>query len=306
MVLVPVATIVGMIACLFSHNLAWIPLLYVAVIIYEKDVPNRGGRKHIEWFRKLRIWKLAAGYYPIRLVKTCELDPGKNYLLGYHPHGVLATGTLSMCTDACNWDAIFPGIKRRTIGLSAGFHIPGFREVFLWTGACSSNREAIKFCLTEPSNGVTCLVVGGAQESLSGNDSTVDLTLLKRKGFVKLALETGADLLPCFAFGEQQIFNLYSEKGSKIRQFQEYLKKCTTIAPVIFSGRGIFQYSFGLLPYRRPINVVVGSPISVTKTLQPTRDEVDELHSKYMEALRKLYLDHNETYGDSRIELVIN
>ena len=97
--------------------------------------------------------------------------------------------------------------------------------------------------VSQPRNGVTCLVVGGAQESLSGSDFTVDLTLAKRKGFVKLALETGADLLPCFAFGEQQIFNLHSEKGSRVRRFQEFLKKCTTIAPVIFSGRGIFQYS---------------------------------------------------------------
>ena len=45
--LVPVATIVGMIACLFSDNLAWIPMLYLAVIVYEKDVPNTGGRRHM-------------------------------------------------------------------------------------------------------------------------------------------------------------------------------------------------------------------------------------------------------------------
>merc|ERR1711973_1083578 len=35
----------------------------------------------------------------------------------------------------------------------------------------------------QPQNGVTCLVVGGAQESLCGNKSTVELTLAKRTGF---------------------------------------------------------------------------------------------------------------------------
>ena len=117
---------------------------------------------------------------------------------------------------------------------------------FCWD-IIKSNCPSFNFWMfwkREPNNGVTCLVVGGAQESLCGNESTVELTLLNRKGFVKLALETGAHLLPCFAFGEQQIFNLHSEKGSRVRRFQEFLKKCTTIAPVIFTGRGIFQYSW--------------------------------------------------------------
>lgn len=26
-------------------------------------------------------------YFPIALVKTADLDPSKNYVFGYHPHG---------------------------------------------------------------------------------------------------------------------------------------------------------------------------------------------------------------------------
>ena len=44
--LLPLATIVGMIVCLFyTDNFQWLPLLYIAIIVYEKDVSNRGGRK---------------------------------------------------------------------------------------------------------------------------------------------------------------------------------------------------------------------------------------------------------------------
>ena len=31
--------------------------------------------------------------------------------------------------------------------------------------------------------------------------------------------------------------------------------------PVLFFGRGVFQYNYGIVPYRKAINVVVGKPI---------------------------------------------
>ena len=92
-------------------------------------------------------------------------------------------------------------------------------------------------------HGLTTLVVGGAQEALQGDDTTIELTLKSRKGFVKLALETGVDLVPSFGFGEQHIFRMInSPEGSKMRRFQEWVKRKLTFSPVIFTGRGIFQY----------------------------------------------------------------
>jgi 2-acylglycerol O-acyltransferase 2 len=38
----------------------------------------------------------------------------------------------------------------------------------------------------------------------------------------------------------------------------------------------------GLLPYRRPINVVVGRPIQVEQQAKPDDKYVDEVHQKYM------------------------
>ena len=99
-------------------------------------------------------------------------------------------------------------------------------------GLCNSSKRSLKNCLSEPANGVTTLVVGGAQEALQGTDDTIELILKNRKVFVKLALETGADLVPCFGFGEQQIFQmLQMPEGSKMRRFQEWFKKKTTFSP---------------------------------------------------------------------------
>ena len=40
------------------------------------------------------------------------------------------------------------------------------------------------------------LVVGGARESLDARPDTLTLTIANRKGFVKLAIDTNAPLVP--------------------------------------------------------------------------------------------------------------
>ena len=60
------------------------------------------------------------------------------------------------------------------------------------------------------------LVVGGATESLNcGDKHKVKLYLVRRKGFVKLALQHGRDLVPVFGFGENEI---YEQGGNSIKK----------------------------------------------------------------------------------------
>lgn len=44
---------------------------------------------------------------------------------------------------------------------------------------------------------------------------SVDLTLSKRTGFVKLALEHGAGLVPVFTFGENELWSQVSGEGGQ-------------------------------------------------------------------------------------------
>ena len=61
---------------------------------------------------------------------------------------------------------------------------------------------------------VTVLVPGGAHEARNWSKDEVKLYLKKRKGFIKLALRFGVDLVPTFSFNEQFIYNQISaEKG---------------------------------------------------------------------------------------------
>jgi hypothetical protein len=72
----------------------------------------------------------------------------------------------------------------------------------------------------------------------------------------------------------------------------------------MFVGRGIFQYSFGIVPHRwpalanhpldrKPVTVVVGAPLRAKKIDNPTTEDVKRLHAKYVKELERLYLKHN-------------
>ncbi|KAK6200482.1 putative diacylglycerol o-acyltransferase [Scheffersomyces amazonensis] len=189
--------------------------------------------------------------------------------------------------------------------ITTQFTIPFYRDYLLSLGLTSASAKNIKSLINNGDNSV-CIVVGGAQESLLNNmvgehnnvgigfnDSNpnqvdnkdtkkkreIKLVLHKRKGFVKLAIETGnVSLVPTFAFGEADLYKLtIPEKGSFGYAFQQWLKTYFKFTIPFFSARGVFIYDFGFLPYRNPINVCMGRPIHIpTGTLEKYKLEHPE------------------------------
>jgi hypothetical protein len=43
----------------------------------------------------------------------------------------------------------------------------------------------------------------------------------------------------------------------------------------------------------------------VEKISNPTTEDIEELHGKYVEAIEKLYQDFNPTYGDPNLKLIV-
>ena len=67
-----------------------------------------------------------------------------------------------------------------------------------------SKRSCNNILKQGPGSAIT-IVVGGATESLAAHPGTANLTLLKRFGFIKIAIQNGADLVPVFSFGENDV-----------------------------------------------------------------------------------------------------
>ena len=59
------------------------------------------------------------------------------------------------------------------------------------------------------------MIVGGAAESLEAFPGQYRLVLRKRKGFIRIALETGASLVPVFSFGENGENKTYNWETTK-------------------------------------------------------------------------------------------
>ena len=125
------------------------------------------------------------------------------------------------------------------------------------------------------------LVVGGVFEALNHGHKDIQLCLERRKGFIKLALRFGRPLVPVFGFGENFLFDTVpNEKGTWLRTFQDWCESHFAFAPAFFLGRGVFQYNWGFLPRRVPITLVVGKPLEVEQTDEPSRELIEETHKK--------------------------
>lgn len=105
------------------------------------------------------------------------------------------------------------------------------------------------------------LMVGGAREANNSVANTYKIILKHRRGFVRIALKTGASLVPAISFGENNVFDVTeSEPGSKFHNFREIFKRYTGVVIVQFKGRS--QWFQGLLPRRNPIVTVIGKSLS--------------------------------------------
>ncbi|MEJ1272073.1 hypothetical protein NN561_002921 [Cricetulus griseus] len=170
---------------------------------------------------------------------------------------------------------------------------------FVLMRSVSVSKKSISHVLSEDRGGnISVIVLGGAKETLEAHPGTYNLYIRQRKGFVKIALTHGASLVPVFSFGENELFEQVSNpEGSWLRTAQDRLQKLTGFALPLFYGRGIFQYNFGIMPYRKPIHAIVGRPIPVQRTPNPTPEQTEQLHQTYMEELRKLFDEHKGKYG---------
>jgi 1-acyl-sn-glycerol-3-phosphate acyltransferase len=271
-----------------------------------KDAVAKEGPYYAPW-RHLHIWQRMADYLQARLVKTAELDPEQRYVFAAYPHGISAiSGWLSFATEATGFTSLFPGIRPYCMTLASNFKCPGIREYCLSYGLRSCERRACVNMLKQKPGVAVVIFPGGAAEALVTEQFKYKLILNRRKGFARIAVETGASLVPVFAFGETDLFETFLAKpGSWTAKMQQISHRYWGTSQPLFRGNGIFTDS-GLLPLPRPITTVIGAPIPVQKVDPRNAGQeafsaaVDALHAQYCDALQQLFDAHKDKYAPNR------
>lgn len=289
--------------------LTWPLLLPYLLYCLFSDAGTSGTLSHrSNLLRSSPVWSLFASYFPARLHRSAPLAPTRKYIFGYHPHGIISHGAFaSFGTEALGFKHLFPGITNTLLTLDSNFRIPFYRDYALAMGLASVSRESCENLLSKGgSNGegmgrAITIVVGGARESLDAQPRSLRLVLKRRKGFIKLAIRTGADLVPVLAFGENELYDqVSSDSHPLVHKMQMMVKKLLGFTIPLFHARGVFNYDVGMMPYRKPLNVVVGRPIKVGRQPEPDSGYVDELHAQYVGELERIWEEWKDQFARDR------
>jgi hypothetical protein len=230
----------------------------------------------------------AFSYFSITMIyeDKAALRAGRPYILGYEPHSVIPFLMAAFSEYAASANTP-PGLTQtRILVSSAGFLAPVMRHLWYWLGCRPVSKPVVKKLLTKGAAVVLC--PGGVRECMYMQPGTEVSYLRKRRGFIKLALEHQAPLVPVFAFGQSDLFSYWRPfvdppgKGLIPLKFIEKVARRIGFAPMV--AWGVYGTP---MPRRMPLTIVVGKPIEVPCE-NKNKDGVpvtvtDELIEEYLE-----------------------
>jgi diacylglycerol O-acyltransferase 2, plant len=234
--------------------------------------------------------------YPKELEKA-EKAPNAQFMIAVFPHGTAADYRILM--DGL-MSEVFPNTyqKIRVLSASVLFRIPFVRELAMWTGCIDARRKVAERALER---GRSVLVIpGGEAEQIRTTRGKDIIFLQSRKGFVKLALQKQVPIVPCYVFGASDYFYTSHALFSP----REWLRKTFGICIPLSIG------FWGSLVCPLPVKttIVFGRPLvsEVKEKGAPTKEELDEAHRAFCDALVELFNRHKGSlgYGDRTLEII--
>jgi len=228
-----------------------------------------------------------------------SVRPGRSFF-ACHPHGVLSVGWISNVV----WNRRFHHAAGqcfylidktlRNKGLLARLFCDAFEGPH---GGLRDNSQSTMKQLMSRGESV-CMIPGAYQEATCFTYGKDRVALNKRRGFVKYCLRHGYRLHPVYTFGESETY--YTLGG--FESFRLWLNNWG-IPTVVFCGLPWCP----MLPRRNcELLTFLGEPLELPRIEEPTSEQVDEWHAKYVQALRDLFDKHKAEAGrpDATLEVL--
>jgi 2-acylglycerol O-acyltransferase 2 len=223
------------------------------------------------------------------------LRAGRPYILGYEPHSVIPFFMAAFSEYAADASTP-PGLAYSRISVSsAGFLVPVMRHLWYWLGCRPVSKPVVKDLLAKGSSVLLC--PGGVRECMYMQPGTEVAYLRKRHGFIKLALEHKAPLVPVFAFGQSDLFSycrpfIDFPKGMIPRRFIVKVARRIGFAPMV--AWGVYGTP---MPRRVPLTIVVGRPIEIP-ALKST-DDADKISEELIEVYLEKFIGELQRVFDT-------
>lgn len=135
-----------------------------------------------------------------------EIRQGRNYLCVCQPHGALSFTGIACAVNSSRPD--FLG-KVPTAVADAVLYTPIIKHVMGIFGLISASKRSMQKRLRKKGlEGTIVLYVGGLAEMFLSSETEERLFLKNRKGFIKLALSEGVDVVPIYLFGNTSVLSV--------------------------------------------------------------------------------------------------
>lgn len=231
-------------------------------------------------------------YFNFSFVIDQKLDQDGRYIFAGFPHGVFPVSEL-LCISLML--RIWPKLRVYSICASSVFKVPVWRHILCWTGARPATAQDFRALLQR---GSVSLVPGGIAEMFLWEQDREAIKIMDRKGFVRIAVESGTPIVPVYHFGNSKLFSWVAPN------WLEWVCRRSRVAVGYPKGR------WGtLMPCNAPLMMAVGGPIHVPHIV-PGAEGFDEAvqvaHEQLVKALVELYDKYKGLYGWQDRELVVN
>ncbi len=201
-------------------------------------------------------------------VRGLGLIPRKKALVVMN-HGIVPYHGFLLAKKMVDERNIFP----RGLGAEFLFRIPGVREFFLKGGAVNASPRNAERLLQE--GHVIMLAPGGIYEALISKPGLRRIPWEWRKGFVRLAVETGTPIVPTYCRG---ISSVYYNSYLLLKPRIKLLEKTRFSLP--------FFFGLGFFPFPRKLVHHVGRPIFVSRRKGESKaSQVERIHREVIAAM---------------------